>query len=176
MWGHLSNGELVDNLLGSVAARAESHLTSCARCQGRLEELRQGLRSAREPEVPEPSPLYWEAFRRQVDERLDTRPAAWSFGLRPVLATAAALVALVSFVPSYQPRPPAERSLPAWSALPPVADDAGFSMLQGLASSEDEWLAATHQPGVVGLVSGLSESERQALAEALRAELSRSGS
>ena len=68
---HLTDETLADALLGTAGGDALEHLRSCGACAGRLAEAEAGLALARRDEVPEPSPLYWEALRRNVSRRID---------------------------------------------------------------------------------------------------------
>lgn len=175
MWGHVADERLIDVLDGSAGAAAGAHVASCARCRERLEAARSGFALAREADdIPEPSPLYWEAFRSQVDRRIVSGERAWGSRLRPALVAAAALVVLLALLPSSrlereQARPEAQAS---WSALPPVAEDANLALLQELGAAEEDVAAVSVRHGIAGVVAELSDAERQQLAEALRAELS----
>ncbi len=174
MWGHVSERALVDVLEGSADAASRAHVESCERCRERLSALRSGLALAREADVPEPSPLYWETFRSQVDVRLvrESSTAAWSF--RPALATAAALVALLALLPLSRTSVPARpATLPAWSALPPPAEDLSLALLSGLDAPEEDLLAGSARQGLSGLLADLSEAERVELLKVLESELQR---
>jgi hypothetical protein len=93
---HLSAENLMDLVEGVGDGGARAHLASCSPCRSLLDEAVVGLAWAREAEVPEPSPLYWEAFRRQVGRRIvrEVR-TAWRWRLIPLLAASAALVVIV---------------------------------------------------------------------------------
>lgn len=174
MWGHVSDERLIDVLEGSANAAAGAHVESCAGCRERLEAARSGLALARAADdIPEPSPLYWEAFRSQVDRRIVGGEGAWGSRLRPALAVAAALVVLLALLPSSrlereQPRPEPQAS---WSALPPVAEDANLALLQALGAGEEEVAAVCVRHGIAGALVELSDEESRQLAEAVRAEL-----
>lgn len=172
MWGHLSEERLLDVLEGNADAAVRAHAETCARCGGRLESARAGLALAREADaIPEPSPFYWDAFRRQVDRLVRGGAGAWGWG-RPALATAAALAVLLALLlgsPSREPAAP--RTLPAWSALPPLAEDSSFALLQGLDAGEDEVAAESLRHGVAWVVAELSDAEQKQFAEALQALL-----
>jgi hypothetical protein len=175
MWGHVSDERLIDVLDGSADAAAGAHVESCARCRERLEAARSGFALAHEADdVPEPSPLYWEAFRSQVDRRIVGGEAAWGSRLRPALAAAAAaLVVLLALLPSSRLEREQARPEPqaVWSALPPLAEDANFALLQVLGAAEEEVAEVSIRHGIAGALVELSDAERQQLAEALRAEL-----
>jgi hypothetical protein len=132
--------------------------------------------------VPEPPPAYWEAFRRQVDGRLEARPAP-PRRPRPVvsLALAASLLLLVAaaaiVLHERLASPPATAArgaaLPAWSALPDPESDPGWAVLQAMAPTGG--LLAAVECGLAECLAELSEDESSALAEALRSELRAEG-
>jgi hypothetical protein len=123
-----------------------------------VESARLGLELARSAEVPEPPPLYWEVFRRQVGRRIgEEAPArrAIGFWLFPALATATAV--LIAFGLLRGPvgessREPAAAPLPAWSALPPADQDEGLEVLQALAAEGGPLDAALPPQGVADVL------------------------
>lgn len=174
MWGHLDESRLLDLLEGAADPGAAAHVASCVRCRAQLEDARAGLMLARDAgPVPEPSPLYWESFRKQVDRRIDGAARVWSLGVRPALAAAAALTLLFAALPGTGVRREQSlpRTLPAWSALPPVGEDASFALLEGLNAGEEELSAEAARHGMADAVAELSEAEQKQLAQALQAEL-----
>src|SRR6185503_18455911 len=99
---HLAEEALIDVLDGVAAPGARAHAASCALCRARVDEAAAGLELARDADVPEPSPLFWDSFRRQVDSRIQSEPVAlWKrVAVSPWLAAAAAvLVAVAVLVP-----------------------------------------------------------------------------
>ena len=128
---------------------------------------------AQASEVPEPSPLYWEAFRRQVNRRIQgegRRP--WFRFLVPLAAAAGLVVALTRplSAPTVSSVPVAASVLPAWSALPAADDDPGFEVLQAVASSGSDLASSYARGSVQELLSDLSDEESQALAERLKTD------
>jgi hypothetical protein len=92
--------------------------------------------------------------------------------VRPAFAAAAALALLFALAPNTRLRPePPARTLPAWSALPPVAEDTSFALLQGLEAGEEELGVEAARHGTADAVAELSEAEQKQLAVALQAEL-----
>jgi hypothetical protein len=170
---HLSEERLLDVVEGAADEGARSHVTACPACRRRVDEAALGLALAYEADVPEPSPLYWEAFRSQVGRRiLSEDRTSWRWRLVPLLAAAAALVVIV---PSLKAPGGAPGSLapvvPAWSALPPAEEDPGLVVLQGLAASDSELAPPREGRGVAELLGDLSEEESLALTDALRKKL-----
>jgi len=48
--------------------KSHPHLTQCSRCGQQMEEAREALHLAREVEVPEPSPLFWDHLSTRVHD------------------------------------------------------------------------------------------------------------
>ena len=170
---HVPEPRLLEFLEGKGGAD-RAHVESCALCGARLSEARAGLALARDADMPEPSPFYWESLRRQVNSRLDAsseRVPLWrSWRLGSVLAAAAVIAAIATFLPVAAPPPHAERPLPAWSALPPADDDPGLDVLKAMGPEVAE-VAPAACAGMTECMVELSDEESQALAEHLRGEL-----
>lgn len=168
---HLSEARLVDLLDGGSGAESDEHLRSCAGCRAQLEEARAGLALALGAEMPEPSPLYWETFHRQVDRRLVGRGRAWGRWLWPALAAAAAAGLVMVALPQRAPdTPPPAHVLAAWSALPAADDDPSLEIVESVAvhlgpEAECE--------GLDECVADLSDEESGTLAALLRSETRR---
>lgn len=150
------------------------HVDACPECRSRLAEAQAGLELALGAAMPEPLPPYWESLRRQVSLRLDEeaarRPAPWRrLWLGPALA-AAVLVGIATFLPTatHRPTPAPERPLPAWSALPPAAEDEGLDFLRAAAPAVADATPSAVCSGVAECVAALSDEESQALTERLR--------
>jgi hypothetical protein len=180
MRSHLTEDMLEEALEGLGSGEARRHLAECGDCALRLEEARAGLALTADAEVPEPPPLYWEVFRRQVGLRIsEEAPArrAIGFWLFPALATAAAVLVFVSLtrspgaVETPQPLP----TLPAWSALPPAEEDEGLEVLQALAAEGGALDAALPARSVAGELADLSDEESAGLVDALHGELGATG-
>jgi predicted anti-sigma-YlaC factor YlaD len=173
---HPADDQLLDVVEGTAAPDVRGHVEGCAACRARVEAAGAGYRLALEADVPEPSPPYWEAFRRQVGRRVDQpAPAAW--GWRPVLAATAALAALFLLLPSVTAPPPAPEvveTLPAWSPLP-EEEDAGLEVLRALEPDVEVLRVAAGCRGMAECVAELNEEESRALADELRADLPAEG-
>ena len=120
--------------------------------------------------MPEPSPFYWEAFRRQVGHRIATevRPV-WRLWLLPLAAVTAALVFAIPFLTGRAPESPAggARLLPAWSALPPADEDEGLAVLEGLGVVEGDLAAMREGRSLDEVLGDLSDEEQDALTDLL---------
>jgi hypothetical protein len=171
MRSHLEDDVLLDVIDGAASVEATRHAGECVTCARRVAEARAGLSLAAQADAPEPSPLFWDAFRGRVASAIETEPRARRFGgfFVPALLVTAAMVVVVTFLPTagrqaVVPPPP----LTASSALPAIDDAA----LDGTQTSAEE-LAGCRD--VAECVADLSDEESRAFAEALRAELGKSG-
>ena len=173
MRGHVSPEAMIDVAEGRGGAEERRHLEACGDCRAEVEELRESLLGLASVGVPEPSPLYWEAFRRQVGGRLESeaRPNRWSSWWLPGLAVAAAaIVAVFLLRPPVGSLPSPSGSvalLPAWTPLPDAERDEGLPVLQGLAVAGE--LTACRDVG--GCLASLSDEDAAAVSAALRSEL-----
>jgi hypothetical protein len=173
---HVADDMLMDVLDGAATPETRAHLNECAQCRARVDEARGMLDLAGQAEVPEPSPLYWETFRRQVEGRIAAgEPARWRFKMWTVLATAAASLVLgVTLVQRGLPPAPAPESaelLPAWSPLPSDEEDGGLRLLSALGPSPEDLRGASGCDAVADCVAVLSDEETRALGDALLVEL-----
>ena len=172
MTRHLSDEQVPDLAEGLGSPAEREHVAACAACTARVEEVRGVLALARRAEVPEPSPLYWEALRRNVGRRIDEerrgpRPA-W---LPALAATAAVVVATIALTVGRPPAPaPSASPLPAWSALPPAADDVSLEVLEGFATADGSLGAIDEGRGVGAFLAGLSDEDYRTLADSLRGQ------
>jgi hypothetical protein len=165
---HLSEERLLDAAESVVDAADRAHLEECAECRALRDEVRAGLLLAREADVPEPSPLYWEAFRQQVGRRISeerTPSRAWLLPLAAAAAAAAFLVPLAGGVGQHGTRP--GPVLPAWSALPPADEDDGLALLAGSGVAESDLAAVAESRDVEELLGDLSDEEQDAVAKLL---------
>ncbi|MBI3932239.1 MAG: hypothetical protein HY317_02390 [Acidobacteria bacterium] len=168
---HLSEPDLLDVLEGRASGGARAHVGDCAACRARVEEASGGLERARRCDVPEPSTLYWEAFRAQVGRRIRDE-AARRRRVWPAVAALAAGIAVVVLLPGTVrgPRIHGQR-LPAWSALPASEGDAGLLVLEGMAPTPEDLRAVAGCEGVADCLADLDDEESRALAAVLRGEI-----
>jgi hypothetical protein len=167
---HLTEETIVEAVLGEAPAGAAEHAAGCPSCAGRLAEARAGLALAEKVEVPEPSPLYWQAFRRNVGQRIEDDRRGTGRWWLPLAAAAAAALAIV--VPTLRnSAPPASESLlPAWSALPPAEEDPGLEVILSLAEGEMTdavFQVAAGDRAMTESLADLSAEEAAALERAL---------
>ena len=172
---HLADERLMEVMEDAADAEARAHVESCTACAKHLREARDGLALAREAEVPEPSPLYWEAFRRNLGQRIEDEGAArgWRWVLLPILATAASLAVLVPALHRPVATPPSPIPvLAAWSALPPADQDDGLEVLEGVALADADLPAVGGERSTVESLADLSDDEARDVGDALRGSLS----
>jgi len=170
----LSEDEIVDALEERGSASLREHLASCGDCAAALAFAKDGFALARDAEVPEPSPLYWEAFRRQVDRRIgaEAPPRPWAWLLPLAAAAAVAVVALPLLRSRLVEHAPVDGArLAAWSSLPPADEDDGLAVLQEVSLAESDLVSVRESRSADDVLTDLSDEETTALAEALRHEL-----
>lgn len=171
MTRHVSEEELVDLALDAGAEDARRHAEGCSTCSSRLSELREGLALARRAEIPEPSPFYWEALRRNVSRKIAEEPRRFaSWGRLVPLAAAAGLLALVMTGGRALRAPAAGEGpvLPSWSALPAESDDPGLAVLEGVAMTGGDLTAWEEGQGLGAFLGALSEADGRVLVDRLR--------
>jgi len=139
---HLSDDVLLEM---AEAGKSHPHLTQCSRCRQQMEDARDALGLAREAEVPEPSPLFWDHLSSRVHnaverEVLEGRQGVWTrfarVAWRPAVAVALGVILVVSVVWRMGPalRQPETRSASARQAdVQPTANGS---------SATDSWAGA----------------------------------
>jgi hypothetical protein len=176
---HLADESVPDLAEGRGSEAERAHVAACASCASRVADVRSALDLARRVDVPEPSPLYWDAMRRSVGRRIDEEPRlrarTWRQWMVP-LAAAAALAAAVMLT-SGRTHAPATAvpgpvlqapRLPAWSPLPDAENDPSLAVMEGFASQDDALADVDEGAGVGAYLASLSDDDYQALAVALR--------
>ena len=177
MRGHITDDQWIDVADGVASPEVRAHLEACAACRGTADEVRGGWTLAREADVPEPSPLYWDSFRRRVGQAIAAESASrprWRFlPMGGALAAAAGLVlafAIATRVPVPAPLSTAHAAtLDAWSPLPADEDDDALPVL--VAVSNSEYASDVTCANVDACVLDLSDDEAQDVENALRKEL-----
>jgi len=172
MGGHVSAESMMELAEGPGRAEEREHVLACGECRAQLDALRADLGTLAAVEVPEPAPIYWEAFRRQVGRRLEAEPPrrAWGWLWVPALAAAASVALWVRVPSAGGPGTGSAQNLPAWSALPSSDDDSGLSVLQALADG-GQLSVASGCDELAACVEALSDADATALAAALRGEV-----
>src|SRR5687768_735001 len=101
MRSHLEDDVLLDLVEGTASAEAARHAAGCESCTRRAADARAGLAMASGAEAPEPSPLFWDAFRARVASQIDAPEARRGYGgfVLPAFLATAAVVAVVAFLP-----------------------------------------------------------------------------
>lgn len=160
---HLKTEEFVDIAEGTRAEASAPHLAVCDPCRAQLHELRAMLSAARDVDVPEPSPLFWDHLSSRVsdavaaDARLEPSRSFLGetfsvftalLGARAFQASAVVAAALIVIVVSNSrlmaPDPPAPAqagSRYAAAAPPPpaasIAEASATTEVLGDATSDD---------------------------------------
>jgi anti-sigma-K factor RskA len=194
---HLRADQLIDLAEGQEHPAARGHLASCETCQRQLTELRAALGAAREVQVPEPSPLFWDRFSARVRDAVAAESAPRRFGASTWRWWAAApiAVAAVVVVALYvaAPRPPAAPATPAVVSAGPASAAANAQLLAPFGAADDPSLGfvadlaaqmdtqdvidsglVNHQGAIDEAVATLSPSERAELQRILNEELAKS--
>jgi len=167
---HLSDESVIELSTGEGDASDLAHAAACAPCARRVQDGRDALALLQRADVPEPSPLYWEALRSGVRQRIaDDKRRVLAWALLLPLAAAAALVFVLW---SGGAKPPAAiaPALPAWSALPVAEEDEGLRVLEGLAltaAADTDW---DEPEGLSAYVADLTDEDSRTLAETLRGQ------
>lgn len=96
---HFSPSEFVDFAEGALAPARAAHADGCDGCRAQAALVRDAMRAAAAPEIPEPSPLFWERFSARVREGVaaEAPHTAWScLGGRAPMRLAAAIAVVVA--------------------------------------------------------------------------------
>jgi hypothetical protein len=190
---HLSEIDAIDAADGALTGERAAHAASCEQCRRVVERLSATLHEARALDVPDPSPIFWNAFCADVLDAIEetsgpasSRPSWRVLAWRPALAAAAVLF-LIVIVAIPIVRPPqvevrrddsARRAVP--SALEPaetIEADPEWMLLTSVADGI-EWDAADAaglglRPGSAErAVEQLSREEQLELERLLRVEVS----
>jgi len=201
---HLKTGDLVDIAEGTRTEASAPHLAVCEPCRAQLHALRAMLSAARDVDVPEPSPLFWDHLSSRVIDAVAAEGAprtawldvtTWRRLLTPAWAVAASMIVVVA-LGSRLMAPHQLAGVDAGSAPPPppfiadtnastavlgdvASDDASLMLVASLASALD--LDAASDAGLAPsgsaehAVTHMSDSELRELGRLLKEELARSG-
>lgn len=168
----------------SLTETERAHLGSCAECRATAAQLTSALRIARQAEVPEPSPLFWDRFSDRVREEVaadqketwrGTRAWRWPV-LVPFTGLAVLVLALVSAVVPQDSGDEAAVTQIAWDGAP----DSAWALLSDLVGPLD--VETAQQAGIAAspgaaeeVVLLMTASEREELVRLLRQELEQPG-
>jgi hypothetical protein len=120
---HLTPDELIDAVEGTLDPARGAHLDTCTACGEETARLRAILHEARQADMPEPSPLFWDHFSTRVRAAIETEQTprrAWlPQWLRwPVLVPLAGLALLVLALANAVPRTGPHARLPRVGPTP----------------------------------------------------------
>ena len=198
---HLSPSEFVDLAEGTLPPARAAHAEGCDACRAQGTLVLEALRATAAPEIPEPSPLFWDHFSARVREGVarEEPRTAWSWlGGRESLGLAAAIAVVVALVstawlvrtarPALVPAPVTLEQAGSTPASDP-AGDAGASVDPGNAevwavltaaaadmAIEDAGAAGMkpHPAAVDRAVQEMNTAELNELGRLLQSELKRS--
>jgi hypothetical protein len=195
---HLNTDELVDIAEGTRSEATAPHLAGCEPCRAQLRDLRAMLSAAKDVDVPEPSPLFWDHLSARIsasiaDEarRTPASRGAVSFrnGWLPACLALAAGLLIALAVGSRTPAPSSATSpvaavadaAPASDLLGDVAadNDASLTLVASLTDEVD--LDTAREAGLAPrgsaehAVTHMSDSELRELRRLLKEELAHSG-
>lgn len=182
---HLSPAECVDELEGRLPEPRRGHLGVCAACTGRITAAREAAEIARDVEIPEPSPLFWQHFADRVHDAVrHETPERAAWWRHPVWAAACAvglIAAVLVGLRDVRVSPVAAVPAPAVAVQADKIprDDPAWNLLTDVASAmeqENPQAPLTVRPSDVDrAVVDLSAAERQELRRLLEDEMKRSG-
>jgi hypothetical protein len=197
---HLNTGELVDIAEGTRPEASAPHLAGCEPCRAQLNELRAMMSAARDVDVPEPSPLFWDHLSSRVREAVAAEAvprrswlnvASWRRGvLDPLLAVGAVGLLIAVLLPGMRAPAPSPIAPPAVSVAEAGAatellsdvsseDDPSLTLVASLTDDAD--LDTVREAGLAPrgsaehAITHMSESELRELGRLLKEELTRSG-
>jgi hypothetical protein len=196
---HLTSDELVDIAEGTRSETSAPHLVGCRACREQLIDLRAMMSTAKDVDVPEPSPLFWDHLSARVsaavaEEASSPQSAPWrdrlvastsKIAFRMALGLACGL--LIFFATNPRPSTPqvAEApvvAVPETGADPlvlPADEDASLTVVASLTDGQD--LETVREAGLAPrgsaehAVTHMSDGELRELRRLLKEELSRSG-
>lgn len=194
---HLSASEFIDLADGVLPRERAAHVDGCGACRAQAAAVRDALTfTDASADVPEPSPLFWDHFSARVRDAIAEAPQRPAFGLRfgalrPIVATAAIVVVIVSVVflsrdartriPSPPSAPPAAADIDhAIDPAPHASHAAEWAVLTAAASDlqfDEARQAGIDVPSaaVDRAVTQLTRDELSELGRLLQAELKRAG-
>ena len=196
---HLTSEEFVDIAEGTRSEASAPHLAGCDSCREQLIDLRSMMSMAKDVDVSEPSPLFWDHLSSRVSaavaaEASVDRPQSWRdrltawTGTRPVQASlllAASL--LIVFAINRRPSVPPVAEAPVVAAaeagadplVVPADEDASLTLVASLTDGQD--LETVREAGLAPrgsaehAVAHMSDGELRELRRLLKEELSRPG-
>jgi hypothetical protein len=197
---HLTSEELVDIAEGSRSEASAPHLAGCGPCRAQLTDLRAMMSVARDVDVPEPSPLFWDHLSSRVSAAVAAEAAGTQltssrdlfrtlFGSRTLqVAVALAASLLVVVLVNGRPTAPAVVEAPGVALAVDTApdplgvaadDDDSLTLVASLTDGQD--LETVREAGLAPrgsaehAVTHMSDGELRELRRLLKEELTRPG-
>ena len=187
---HLTAEQMLDIAEGTRPAAEFPHVSSCAACAARVEEIARTIALAAAVDVPEPSPLFWDHLSDRIRNRVADEPSgrSWwpTFALPWRFALAAAVAVLVLAIglalrrgaPALETTTAVAVPEPAIvEGLAAIDEDPALALLADL-STELDWDAASEaglvpaQGAVDNVLVALTGEERDELRRILEEALS----
>jgi hypothetical protein len=149
---HLTPAQLVDLIEGVLPAERAAHVGACARCRQQADELRAVMCEAREVDVPEPSPLFWDHLSQRVRDACEAEPEVGSSGWVPsgslsrlALAVTTVTVVVAVIVGGVLVRSPTEEAAPGGDSVAALLAYLGLG-LDGLDAEPDLFESFGEEP------------------------------
>ena len=188
---HLSPEDVIDVLDGCAQDQVARHAESCRDCRVLVDDARHATGLAATDELPEPSPLFWTQFSKQVGEAVRRAPEparSWVglfWGWRALPVASVVVLAVLVGVTQWQGRHDPRLAGAELASAPPVgqvellalpADDEPWSLVsQVMADIAADETSAAAMPESIGsadrALESLSESEKGELTRLLKAEI-----
>jgi hypothetical protein len=181
---HLTPDELIDAAEGTLDPARREHLASCELCAREVASLASVLSEARQVEMPEPSPLFWNHLSARVRTAVRAESqvgGGWQRWLRwqvllPVGALALVVFALMTALP--RQGMPVDEAIAGSTPGDVALTDDGWMLVADLVG-EIDWDTAgaagvVVRPGTADQAAlELSAQEQKELSRLIKAELER---
>ena len=194
---HLTDEQIADAAGGPVPSPQMAHLSACAACASKVRELEAVLREVGAVDVPEPSPLFWQHFARQIGQAIErpqpamgARRLPWGAGWAAAAVVVIGLITMFVLRPAGVPhqvvdvQPRVEDAPAAFAAAdvepPDIDEDEAWAVVRSLAEElhydDAREAGVVPRPGAVErAATELSDDERARLMRLLEAAVNHRG-